>query len=96
MGGCVSEWLRTGKARWCEPAFVPNTRLDFALENAKLLLFVVRVCIAASRVEGMNKPFMCVCITQSFLIHQNTELSVAQGVGLCLYTLLPTPVIRVA
>jgi hypothetical protein len=51
------------KARCCELAFVPNTRPDFALGNAKLLLFVVRVCITASRADGMNKPFMGACKT---------------------------------
>ena len=51
------------KARCCELAFVANTRSDFALGNAKLLPFVVRVCITASSADGMNKPFMCAYIT---------------------------------
>jgi hypothetical protein len=51
------------KARCCKLAVVANTRSDFSLGNAKLLLFVVRVCITASRADGMNKPFMCACIT---------------------------------
>jgi hypothetical protein len=51
------------KARFWELAFMPNTTSDFSLGKAKLLLFVVRVCITALRAAGMNKPFMCACIT---------------------------------
>ena len=71
--GCVSRrlyfsgWLGTGKGRICwrlgarswplckyEVGFRPGKR--------KLLLFVVRICITASRADGLNKPFMCVCV----------------------------------
>jgi len=42
------------KARCCELAFVAKTRSDFSLGNAKLLLFVVRVCIISWRADGLN------------------------------------------
>ena len=51
------------KARCSELAFVANTRSDFALGSAKLLVFVVRVCITASSADGMNKSFLCEYIT---------------------------------
>lgn len=60
----VRDWVGEDmlKARCSVLGFVANTRSNFALGNAKLLVFIVRVCITASSADGMNKPFMCAYI----------------------------------